>query len=206
MKLYYSPGVCSLSPHIVLREAGFDFELEKVDLKTKTTALGRNYNEITRKSAVPLLVLDNGEQLTEGVAIIQYLADLNPETKLAPRNSTFERVRLQEWLNYISTEIHKSFSPLFHPELGEKTSDYFRQKVRNTFDYVSDALKGKQYLFGNQFTVADAYLYTVVNWHNFVGIDLSSWPVLVEYQQRVAARPRVREALQAEGLLKTKAA
>lgn len=206
MKLYYTPGVCSLSPHIVLSEAGFDYELEKVDLKTKKTESGADYNTIAEKSSVPLLVLDNGEKLSEGVAIVQYLADLKPEANLAPKNGTFERVRLQEWLNYISTELHKSHGPLFNPAAGPQAAEFFTAKIKKAYDYVSEKLKGKQYLTGDQFTIADAYLFTVINWHNFVKIDLSPWPVLVEYQKRVAARPNVQKALKAEGLLEQKAA
>lgn len=203
MKLYYTPSVCSLAPHIVLREAGYEFELEKVNLKTKKTESGEDFSAINDKSSVPFLVLDSGETLTEGVAIVQYLADQKPETNLAPKNGTMERVHLQEWLSYISTEIHKTHWPLFYTDqVGEQASQVYLQKLKKTYDYVSKALQGKQYLMGDRFTVADAYLYTVLNWHKFIKIDMSPWPVLVEYQQRVAARPKVQEALRAEGLLK----
>ncbi len=203
MKLYYTPSVCSLAPHIVLREAGYEFELEKVNLKTKKTESGEDFSAINDKSSVPFLVLDSGETLTEGVAIVQYLADQKPETNLAPSNGTMERVHLQEWLSYISTEIHKTHWPLFYKDqVGEQASQVYLQKLKKTYDYVSKALQGKQYLMGDQFTVADAYLYTILNWHKFIKIDMSPWPVLVEYQQRVAARPKVQEALRAEGLLK----
>jgi glutathione S-transferase len=203
MKLYYTPSVCSLAPHIVLREAGYEFELEKVNLKTKKTESGEDFSAINDKSSVPFLVLDSGETLSEGVAIIQYLADQKPETNLAPSNGTMERVHLQEWLSYISTEIHKTHWPLFYTDqVGEQASQVYLQKLKKTYDYVSKALQGKQYLMGDRFTVADAYLYTVLNWHKFIKIDMSPWPVLVEYQQRVAARPKVQEALRAEGLLK----
>jgi glutathione S-transferase len=201
MKLYYTPGVCSLSPHIVLREAEYQFDLEKVDLKTKKTEFDQDFNTITEKSAVPFLVLDNGETLTEGVAIVQYLADLKPETNLAPKNGTMERVRLQEWLNYISTEIHKTHWPLFYADqAGEQAGQVYLKKLYKAYDYVSSSLQDKQYLMGDQFTVADAYMFTVINWHNFIKVDLSPWPVLVEYQKRVAARPKVQEAMKAEGL------
>jgi glutathione S-transferase len=201
MKLYYTPGVCSLSPHIVLREAEYQFDLEKVDLKTKKTEFDQDFNTITEKSAVPFLVLDNGETLTEGVAIVQYLADLKPETNLAPKNGTMERVRLQEWLNYISTEIHKTHWPLFYADqAGEQAGQVYLKKLYKAYDYVSSSLQDKQYLMGDRFTVADAYMFTVINWHNFIKVDLSPWPVLVEYQKRVAARPKVQEAMKAEGL------
>ena len=207
MKLYYTPGVCSLSPHIVLCEAGYDYTLEKVDLKTKKTETGQNFNDINTKSAVPFLELDNGETLTEGVAIVQYLADTKPETNLAPANGTFERVRLQEWLNYISTEVHKTHFPLFYKEqTGDQAAGVFLEKLKKAYSYVSAQLDGKQYLMGDQFTVADAYMFTVINWSTFLDIDLSPWPVLVEYQSRVSARPGVQKALIAEGLLNQEAA
>lgn len=203
MKLYYTPSVCSLAPHIVLREAGYEFELEKVNLKTKKTESGEDFSAINDKSSVPFLVLDSGETLTEGVAIVQYLADQKPETNLAPKNGTMERVHLQEWLSYISTEIHKTHWPLFYTnQVGEQASQVYLQKLKKAYDYVANAMQDKQYLMGDQFTVADAYMYTVLNWHKFIKVDMSPWPVLVEYQQRVAARPKVQEALRAEGLLK----
>ncbi len=201
MKLYYTPGVCSLSPHIVLCEAGYDYDLEKVDLKTKTTESGQNFADINPKSSVPFLELGNGETLTEGSAIVQYLADQKPEAELAPANGTFERVRLQEWLNYISTDMHKTHFPLFFKECGEQAAEVYLKKLKREYDYVSKQLEGKQYIMGDQFTVADAYLFTVVNWSTFLDIDLSPWPVLVEYQARVSARPGVQKALKAEGLL-----
>lgn len=199
MKLYYSPGACSLSPHIVLREAGHKFELEKVDLKSKKTEFGKDYNTINAKSAVPFLVLDTGEGLSEGPAIVQYLADLKPEAGLAPKSGTLERARLHEWLNYISTELHKTFSPLFNP-ISPETTTHAQAKLAAQFPFIAGQLKDKQYLLGDHFSVADAYLFTVLNWTNYVKIDLSPWPVLVEYQKRVAARPKVLETLKAEGL------
>ena len=204
MKLYYTPGVCSLAPHIVLREAGYEFELEKVNLKTKKTEFGEDFSVLNDKSSVPFLVLDNGETLTEGAAILQYLADQKPETNLAPTNGTMERVHLQEWLSYISTEVHKTHWPLFYTDqVGEQASQVYLKKLKKAYGYVSNALQGKQYLMGDRFTVADAYMYTVLNWHNFIKVDMSPWPVLVEYQKLVAARPKVQEALKAEGLIKT---
>lgn len=178
-----------------------------MDLKTKKTETGQNFNDINTKSAVPFLELDNGETLTEGVAIVQYLADTKPETNLAPANGTFERVRLQEWLNYISTEVHKTHFPLFYKEqTGDQAAGVFLEKLKKAYSYVSTQLDGKQYLMGDQFTVADAYMFTVINWSTFLDIDLSPWPVLVEYQSRVSARPGVQKALIAEGLLNQEAA
>ena len=202
MKLYYTSGVCSLSPHIVLSEGGFDFELEKVDLKTKVTSTGQDFNRINIKSSVPVLELDNGEILTEGVAIVQYLADHKPEAALAPANGTWERSLMQEWLNYISTEMHKSFGAIFHSEeIGGNSKEYFLKKIKKAFDYVSSKLENKQYLLGDQFTVADAYLFTVLRWHQGIKLDLTPWPALVAYQNRVAMRPKVFLALQREGLV-----
>ncbi len=206
MKLYFNPGVCSLSPHIVLREAGFDFDLEKVDFATKKTESGADFNQINSKSVVPVLEFDNGERLTEGPAIVQYLADQKPQAGLAPKNGTLERSRLQEWLNFTTSEIHKGFYPLFHKEVGEQAAKAYREKLAKAFSYVNDKLKGRDYLMGDKFTIADAYMFTVVNWTNFVGIDLAPWPALAAYQKRVAARPKVREAMIAEGLLKAEAA
>lgn len=207
MKLYYSPAACSLSPHIVALEAGIPLTLEKVDMKTKTTESGKDYNTIAEKGAVPALELDDGQLLTEGVAIVQYLADLKPEAKLAPKNGTFERVRLQEWLNYISTELHKGIGGLFRADsYGPQGAEFIRSLLNKKFDYLAKKLDGKQYLTGDQFTVADAYLFTVLNWTNFVKIDLAPWPALAAYQKRVAARPSVQQAMKAEGLLEAKAA
>lgn len=206
MKLYYSPGVCSLSPQIVLQELGVSYEAEKVDLKTKKTETGADFKNIAEKASVPLLVLDNGEALSEGVAIVQYLADTKPERGLAPANGTLARARLQEMLNYIATELHKSHFPLFHRECGEAAAAIYAMKVKNAYDFLSRKLKNSPYLLGDQFTVADAYAFTVINWHSYVNIDLSAWPVLVEYQARVAARPAVQAAMRLEGLLDKKAA
>lgn len=207
MKLYYAPGACSLSPHIVLCEAGITHEMERVDLKTKKTESGKDYGAIAEKGAVPLLQLDNGDVLSEGPAIVQYLADLKPETNLIPKAGTMERVRVQEWLNYISTELHKGIAIFFRADqIGAQAQEFFAQMMKKRLDYVSSKLKGKKYLTGDQFTVADAYLFTVVNWSNPLKIDLSAWPALVEYQKRVAARPKVQEAMRMEGLLDQKAA
>lgn len=203
MKLYFFPGACSLSPHIILREAGLSFDVEKVDLATKTTASGANYRSINPKGYVPALQFDNGDVLTEGPAIVQYLADQVPEKKLVPAAGTMERYKLVEWLNYISTEIHKSFSPLFNPATSEQTREAVSKALAQRFDFVAQQLQQGDYLMGNQFTVADAYLFTVLGWARHVKIDLSPWPVLTGYVERVAARPAVKAALIAEGLIKS---
>lgn len=201
MKLYYSPGACSLSPHIVLHEAGYNFVAEKVDLKTKKTESGKDFSAINEKGSVPFLVLDNGEGISEGAVIVQYLADQKPASQLAPSNGTIERVRLNEWLNFIATDLHKSFMPFF-AGAGEQATTLYRKILEKKFEYVAKKLQGREYLTGSQFTIADAYLFTVMNWAPKVGIDLSPWPVLAAYSQRVAARPKVQEALVAEGLQK----
>jgi glutathione S-transferase len=199
MKLYYAPGVCSLAPHIALLAGGFEFEMEKVDLGTKKTAGGKDYNKINEKSSVPLLELDNGEHLTEVAAILQYIADLKPAANLAPKNGTFERVRLQEWLNYISSEIHKGFGPVFKP-MGEEAKAYAIKYLFWNFGYLSRQLQARPYLMGDQFTVADAYLFTVLNWHHGAHIELTRWPVLVEYQNRIGSMPSVAQAMRDEGM------
>ena len=202
MKLYYSPGACSMSPHIVALEAGLDLKIEKVDMKTKTTESGKDYTAIAEKGAVPALELDDGQLLTEGVAIVQYLADLKPEANLAPKNGTFERVRLQEWLNYISTDVHKGFGPLFRADtIGPAAVEFFTARLSKQFDYLSTKLKNQPYLTGERFTIADAYLFTVLNWTKNVKIELSAWPVLTAYQQRIETRPSVQTAMKSEGLL-----
>lgn len=202
MQLYYSPGACSLATHITLREAGLPFELKRADVRTKKLEDGSDYFAINSKGAVPALKLDDGQVLTEGVAIMQYLADQKPESNLAPRNGTLDRYRLQEWLNYVTSEVHKTFSPLWNPAAGEQVHAYTRANLEKKFDWLNTQLTGRKYLTGDTFTVADAYLFTVVNWTNFLGIDLARWPALRDYQARVAARPKVQEAMSAEGLLK----
>jgi glutathione S-transferase len=202
MKLYYSPGACSLSPHIVLREAGLSFDLVKMDNVKKLLPDGSDYLQINPKGYVPALQMQNGEVLTEGPAIVQYLADLNADSKLAPKAGTIERYRLQEWLNFITSEVHKSFSPLFNKAASADWKAGAIEGIAKRFDYLSTQLQGKQYLMGNQFTVADAYLFTVLGWTKYVNIELGKWPTLVEYHARVAARPKVQEALKAEGLIK----
>ena len=202
MKLFFSPGACSLSPHIALLEAGLPFTTQKVDTKTKQLDGGGDYWAINSKGYVPLLQLDNGEYLSEGPAIVQYIADLNPESGLAPKAGTMERYRLQEWLNFITSEIHKSFSPLFDATLAPEAKQVFKDKLGKRFDWLTKQLDGKSYVMGDTFTVADGYLFTVLNWCQWVGIDLAKWPVLKNYQARVSSRPNVQEALKAEGLVK----
>jgi glutathione S-transferase len=202
MKLYYFAGACSLSPHIVLLEAGLPYTLVKIDSKTKKTESGADYLAVNSKGAVPALQLDDGRVLTEGPAIVQYLADLTPESGLAPRAGTFERYQLMEILNYITSEIHKSFSPLFNPASSADMKEASLTNLGKKFDWLSSFLGKKPYLLGNTFTVADAYLFTVLNWTGHVKIDLGKWPVLAEFKSRVAGRPKVIEAMKEEGLIK----
>jgi len=202
MKLYYAPGACSLSPHIVMREAGIPVQLVKVDLSAKKTEDGGEFKTINSKGYVPTLELPDGQRLTEGPAIVQYLADQAPTRGLAPANGTIERSRLQEWLNFISTELHKQFSPLFDPASEEGLKARLIQRISGRFDWVVKQLGHRDYLLGSAFTAADAYFYTVLTWCRHVGIDLSKWPALNAYKERVEQRPQVREALKAEGLLK----
>ena len=202
MKLFFSPGACSLSPRIALLEAGLRFTTQKVDLTTKQLDGGGDFWAINSKGSVPLLQLDNGEYLSEGPAIVQYIADQNPASGLAPKAGTMERVRLQEMLNFITSEIHKGFSPLFDATLSAEVKQSFKDKLGKRFDWLTKQLEGKDYLMGSTFTVADGYLFTVLNWGQWVGIDITRWPVLAAYQARVSARPKVQEALKAEGLIK----
>jgi len=202
MQLYFSPGACSLASHIVLREAGLPFDLKRADLKAKKLDDGSDFLAVNSKGAVPAIRLDNGQVLTEGAAILQYLADQKPESGLAPKNGTFERSRLQEWLNYIASEVHKSFSPLFNAANDPAVKEYALTNLRKKFDWVNTQLAGKKYLTGDTFTIADSYLFTVVNWTNGLGIDLTPWPALKEFQARVAVRPSVQEAMAAEGMIK----
>ena len=202
MKLYYSRGACSLSPHIVLLEAALPYTLERVDLATKKTAAGVDYLTINSKGAVPALELDDGKVLTEGPAIVQYLADLKPDSGLAARAGTFERYRLMEMLNYITSEVHKGFSPLFNPKISADWRAAAQANLEKKFDWLSGFLKDKTFLMGNAFTVADAYLFTVLSWTRPLKIELERWPVLQEYQSRIARRPTVQRALKESGLLK----
>ncbi|HUI61357.1 MAG TPA: glutathione transferase GstA [Steroidobacteraceae bacterium] len=201
MKLYLVPGACSLASDIALREAGIAFDSAKVDMRTKKVE-GGDFTQINPKGYVPALRLDDGQVLTENVAVLQYIADRNPAAKLAPPAGTLERYRLQEWLSFINSEVHKAFSPLFSPEATEPTKEYARHYVSRRLNYLQGALGDRKYLMGDQFTIADAYLYTVLGWGHHVGIDLAKWPALKSYHERVGARPHVIEALTAEGLIK----
>ncbi|HQZ01674.1 MAG TPA: glutathione transferase GstA [Thauera sp.] len=200
MKLYYAPGACSLSPHIVLEETGLPYEAEVVDLKTKLTATGADYTQHNPNGYVPALVLDSGEVLTEGPAIVQYLADQVPDKKLAPANGTVARYQLQSWLNFIGTEVHKSCSPFFNPASGDAWRAGARANLERRLAYVDENLAGKAYLMGDCFSVADAYLFTVLRWTGFIRFDISSFANLTAFVARVAARPAVQAALKAEGL------
>jgi glutathione S-transferase len=200
MKLYYSPGACSLSPHIVLREAGLAFEAVLAPTKTHKLPDGTDYYTVNPLGYVPLLELDDGTRLREGPAIVQYIADQVPNKNLAPANGTLPRYRLQEWLTFIGTELHKSFSPLFNPNMPEEGKKIYRERLANRFGFVNGELSGKEYLMGEHFTVADAYLFTITRWAKPMAIDLSAFPNLQAHQQRVGARPAVQEALQVEKL------
>ncbi len=202
MKLYYSPGACSLSPHIVLREAGLAFEPVLASTKTHKLQDGTDYYGINPKGYVPLLELDNGERLSEGPVIVQYIADQAPAKKLAPAAGTMARYRLQEWLNFITSELHKSFSPLFNPAMPEEAKALYRTRLGERFKWVDGQLAGKNYLMGEDFSVADAYLFVVAGWSKHVGVDISGLANLGAFMARVGARPAVQEALKAEGLLK----
>lgn len=200
MKLFYSPGACSLSPHIVLRETGQDFTLEKVDLAKKTTASGTNYLTINPKGQVPALLLDDGNLLTEGVAIVLYLADKAPNSNLIAPVGNLSRYQTITWLAYITSELHKSFSPLFHPKTPEEYKTILREKLEAQFKYLDEALKQDEYLQGNHFTIADAYLFTILRWGFVMKFDMNKYKHLMAYFERIAKRPAVQAALAAEGL------
>ena len=199
LKLYYVPGTCALCPHIVLREAGLTYTLEKVGRDDKKTETGLDYIAINPKTNVPALTMDDGQLLTEVAVIVQYLADRAPDKSLAPPAGTLERYRLQEWLNFISSEIHKGCSPLFNPKLDDEAKAALMPRLKQRIAYAADALKNKKYLMGH-FTVADAYLFTVLRWAPRLEIDLSAWPALKDYMERIAARPAVKAAMKEEGL------
>lgn len=201
-KLYYSPGACSLSPHIALREAGLPFDLVLASTKTHKLADGTDYYGINPKGYVPLLELDDGQRLSEGPAIVQYIADQAPTSHLAPPAGTMARYRLMEWLNFITSELHKGFSPLFNPTTPEDYKPSVRTRLSERLAWVNTQLEGRAYLMGDNFTVADAYLFTVAGWGKYVGVDISGLANLSAYMARVAARPAVQAALKAEGLLK----
>ena len=202
MKLYYSPGACSLSPHIALQEAGLAYTPVLANTKSHKLQDGTDYYTINALGYVPVLELDNGERLREGPAIVQYIADQVPDKQLAPANGTLARYRLQEWLNFIGTELHKGFSPLFNPATPEDYKPMVRERLLQRLQWVDSQLAGKQYLMGDQFTVADGYLFTVTNWTQPTNLDISGLANLAAYRERVGARPAVQAAMKAEGLLK----
>jgi glutathione S-transferase len=202
MKLYYAPGACSLAPHIVAHEAGIALELEKVDTKTKAMASGGDFRDVTPKGYVPALQLDDGSVLTEGPVVSQYLADLRPAAGLVPPAGTLPRYRVMEWLGYINSEIHKNYSPLFNPATKEDARQEKIDYLRKRYDLVEQRLATETFLAGNQYSVADIYLFVVTNWARAVKLDLSAFPHLLAFQKRIAERPAVQAALKAEGLVK----
>ncbi len=202
MKLYYSPGACSLSPHIALEEAGLAYEAVAAPTKTHKLADGTDYYSINPLGYVPLLVLDDGTKLREGPAIVQYIADQAPAKNLAPANGSLARYQMQSWLNFIATELHKNFGPLFNPATADDIKTATKDKINGRLKWLEGELAGKQYLMGDNFTVADGYLFTVSNWAGHTGLDLSPFPNLVAYRARIAARPAVVKAMTAEGLIK----
>ena len=202
MKLYYSPGACSLAQHIVARELGTEITFEKVGRNKALAGVEGAFLQVNPKGYVPALQLDDGEVLTEGPVISQYLADQKPQAGLAPQNGTLARYRLQEMLGYINSEIHKTYSPLFNTELPRETRDERKEYLRKRYKLLDERLQGRDYLFGDQFTVADAYLFAVTNWAKLVGLDLTDFPNIAAFQQRVGARPAVQAAMKEEGLLK----
>ena len=202
MKLYYGKGTCSLAAHIALHEAGLTAELTRVDTKTKVMDNGGDFFQVNPKGYVPALVLDDGQMLTEVAAVVQYIADLKPESKLAPPAGTMERYRLIEWLTFVSSELHKGFSPLFSPETPEDYKPFVHKRLGTRQAFVNEHLKGRQYLMGDTFTVADAYLFVTTHWARLVKVDISSFAELLQFQERVAKRPAVQAAMKAEGLLK----
>lgn len=202
MKLYYSPGACSLSPHIVLRESGLAFEPVLASTKTHKLEDGTDYYSINPKGYVPLLELDDGTRLTEGPAIVQWIADQVPQQKLAPPAGSFERYRLQEWLNFITSELHKGVGGLFNQQMPDEAKALMRDKASKRLEWTDGELKGKDYLMGGDFTVADAYLFVVFGWTKMVGIDTASMTNLKAHRERMLARPAVQAAMKAEGLIK----
>ena len=202
MKLYYAPGACSLSPHIVLIEAGLPFEKVKIDNKTKTMDGAGDYRTVNPLGYVPLLELDDGTRISEGPAIVQWIADKVPGKSLAPANGTMERTKLQSWLNLITSELHKGFSPLFNPSMPEEAKKIFRERLGTRFAYIDKHLANNDYLMGKSFSVADAYLFVVSNWASRVDVDLAPYANVLAYRKRVGARPAVQTAMKAEGLIK----
>ena len=202
MKLYYKPGACSLASHIALHEIGAEFDIDQVDTQAKKTQNGGDFNAINPKGVVPALTLDNGDVLTEGAAILQYIADQKPSADLAAKPGTIARTRVQEHLNYVSSELHKAFAPLFSSTATDEDKQAQKLIVGGKLDYINDILSdGREYLVDNKFTVADAYLFVVANWSNFTGIDLSKWSHVADFVKRVSSREKVQLALKAEGLL-----
>ena len=203
MKLYFAPGSCALSPHIVLEELGLPYELDKVDNRAKKTQDGGDFLAVNSRGYVPALQLDDGEVLVEGAAIVQYLGDLVPEQGLVPHNGTMERVRLQEWLGFIATELHKGFSPFFNPRLPDESKAILRERLVQRYDWLAKEMVGKEFVMGEHFTVADAYLFTILRWGTTQNqMEVSKWPVLKAYADRIAARPAVHRAMLAQGLIK----
>ena len=201
MKLYFSPGACSMSPHIVLQEAGLPYTTEKVDLQSRQTAGGADFKAINPKGYVPVLEMDDGARLTEVAAIVQYVADLAPASGLVAPAGTLARYQQIEWLNFIASEIHKNYSPLFNPDMSEDVKNFARGNLTRRYAYVNSVLEGRDYLTGSAFTAPDSYLFTVTNWAGLVKFDLSAWPNLRAFLQRVAARPAVQQVMADEGLL-----
>ena len=206
MLLYYSPGACSLAPHIVAREAGISLDLVRVDLATKTTEAGEDYRAINPKGTVPALLLDDGSLLTEGPVISQFIADLAPKAGLIPPLGTLDRYRALEWLNFVATELHKGFGPLWRKETPDEFRSVVKHMIAMKFDFLELQLAGRENLLADGFCIADAYAFTILSWAPVVGINLADWPGLTTYIGRISARPHVRAALKAEGLLSTEAA
>ena len=206
MKLYYAPGACSLAPHILAREGGVDVELVRVDLATKRTEAGDDFAAVNPKGAVPALLLDDGSLLTEAAIVLQYLADLRPESYLVPAHGSLERYRLLAWVNYVATELHKGFGPLWKQDTPAEMRRIVKDQLAARFSYLDRELASRDFLAGDGFTIADAYAFTILGWAKFMAIDLARWPNLSAYVARIAARPKVREALVAEGLVEAEAA
>ena len=201
MKLYYSPGACSLSPHIVACEAELSLELVKVDLQSKLTESGEDFRQLNPNGYVPLLIIDDGNRLSEGPAIVQYLADLAPDKKLIPPAGAFERYQVQQWLNFISTEIHKSYSPLFNPAAPEAAKQLALETLTRRLDSVAEQLASQPFLLGDHFCVADVYLFVTLSWGQYVDVDISRWPALARYADNISKRPAVQKAMKEEGLI-----
>jgi glutathione S-transferase len=206
MKLFYAPGVCSLSPHIVLRETNTPFDLVKTDIRAKTTDDGGDFRKVNPNGYVPALLLDDGTLLTEGPAIVQYIADRAGATTLAPANGTIERAKLQSWLNFVSSEMHKTFSPLFNPEMPDAAKELFKAKLRDRLAFLDKHLATNDYLMGTSYTLPDTYLFVVLRWAKPMAVDLAAYPNVQAFLSRVEARPAVQAALRAEGLVRDKAA